>query len=841
MPPLEGSLSSTELLWLSDRQVDLVTREVRRVGHQTVRLTTKEAELLAYLVQRSGRTVPRGDLLRDVWGYAPNAKTRAVDFTVRRLRQKIEAFPDEPAHVRTMHGVGYRFAAGKAPALDGVIVGEAPTLLDASVEPPEVELVGRERALARIAEAFEGGARVVTLVGPLGIGKTLVARTFTASQEGTARWVDARNGIICAVTALLGPGRDGEEAVIAVGRALRLSGPTLLTLDDVHQGPRDADALSFWLGHCPRLRLLITAPARLGLAGEHVLSLGPLDEASARVLLRARGADWDEETLSTVARRLDGLPLALELAASSDSVPTTEGQGAVLRALDQVWADVSDPLRRAWSRLAVCAGDVDLDGAEALLEDPDFIDRLDALQDRGLVRVIDGDTGVRFGLLPAARDYGRQRLGSDGLAFMARRRRWLLERWWTPIGRGHDIDETLQRGLLAEEADLLDIWANAEEAPRMALRAAILLAAARPDAVNLARLDEARRLTSDVDDRIVHWRWRASVRLHRGNAREALDDARRALAAARSQGFTLHDAHACRLVGRAMRLLGRMRSARAAVEQALEGFEEAGFPGELAPTLTLLGEILHELGEIDEAETTIREACHRARLADSRVDRAVALTALGTLLRHRRHLAGAEHAYAEALALLGPMALDDEGPAEAVEAAAQLALHRGLLAFENEDVPSAYARVRQARKQLVRLGRLRDAAEAGLAMAVARWGSGRAPEAIELFEQVRHEFDCAGDLLYVGLTLCWIGAAAADLGDVESSEGWFYEGRAILEPLSLRRGDEFLRASNAHLARARGVPIDVELAWAMDIENRDDAWGDVRGILRLLRFPPVPR
>ncbi len=89
--------------------VDLGRQRVEVPGAEPVLLTTKEAALLAYLVERPRRTVERDDLLRAVWGYAPGVQSRTIDNTVLRLRAKVERDPARPRHVLTVHGVGYRF------------------------------------------------------------------------------------------------------------------------------------------------------------------------------------------------------------------------------------------------------------------------------------------------------------------------------------------------------------------------------------------------------------------------------------------------------------------------------------------------------------------------------------------------------------------------------------------------------------------------------------------------------------------------------------------------------------------------------------------------------------
>ncbi|MCA8958418.1 MAG: response regulator transcription factor [Planctomycetes bacterium] len=78
------------------------------VEHQ---LSRYEAEILRMLIDHRGQVVTRGDLLSQVWGYVHLPTTRTVDNHIARLRKKVEATPDEPEHVVTVHGIGYRFDA----------------------------------------------------------------------------------------------------------------------------------------------------------------------------------------------------------------------------------------------------------------------------------------------------------------------------------------------------------------------------------------------------------------------------------------------------------------------------------------------------------------------------------------------------------------------------------------------------------------------------------------------------------------------------------------------------------------------------------------------------------
>jgi hypothetical protein len=89
-------------------RVDFCAMEALRQG-EPVLLTTKEFRTLEYLVQNAPRVISRDELLNEVWGYENYPCTRTVDNHILRLRQKLENDPSRPAHIRTMHGAGYKF------------------------------------------------------------------------------------------------------------------------------------------------------------------------------------------------------------------------------------------------------------------------------------------------------------------------------------------------------------------------------------------------------------------------------------------------------------------------------------------------------------------------------------------------------------------------------------------------------------------------------------------------------------------------------------------------------------------------------------------------------------
>ncbi len=90
--------------------IDMRKSEVTRDGSPAP-LSTKEFQLLRYLLENRGRTISREELLKEVWGYSAAPSTRTVDVHVAWLRQKLEADAKQPKYILTVHGQGYKFAS----------------------------------------------------------------------------------------------------------------------------------------------------------------------------------------------------------------------------------------------------------------------------------------------------------------------------------------------------------------------------------------------------------------------------------------------------------------------------------------------------------------------------------------------------------------------------------------------------------------------------------------------------------------------------------------------------------------------------------------------------------
>jgi len=103
-------LQTADLYEFVNLTVDFRRFSITR-DHEEFQLSRYEAEILRMLIAHRGEVVTRNDLLRKVWGYVHLPTTRTVDNHIARLRKKVEASPDQPNHVITVHGIGYRFEA----------------------------------------------------------------------------------------------------------------------------------------------------------------------------------------------------------------------------------------------------------------------------------------------------------------------------------------------------------------------------------------------------------------------------------------------------------------------------------------------------------------------------------------------------------------------------------------------------------------------------------------------------------------------------------------------------------------------------------------------------------
>jgi non-specific serine/threonine protein kinase len=339
------------------------------------------------------------------------------------------------------------------------------TLTESSTHSPVSELpvhltrfIGRDREIADLTRLV-ATTRLVTLTGAGGSGKTRLAReTALQVAEGFARvaWVD------------LAPLDDGQLIAQHIGMSMHVPeriGATagdllvgaiggdrvLLVLDNCeHLVDAAAGIAESLLRACPRLTILATSRAALGVASESAWLVPPLacTEAVQLFVERAQSTlptfaltDANTPALGEICRRLDGIPLAIELAAARVRVLSPE---QIARRLDDAFRLLTVGSRTAlprhrtlratmeWSfallgereqillrRLSVLSGSFTLDAAEAVcaggrLEADDILDGVAALVDKSLVVMEAGDGVARYRLLETVRQYGVERLVEAG-------------------------------------------------------------------------------------------------------------------------------------------------------------------------------------------------------------------------------------------------------------------------------------------------------------------------------------------------------------------------------------------------------------------------------------------
>ncbi len=304
------------MLHLSCGVVDL-DRQTLDTGHEIRKLTSKECDLLRYLLEAAPRAVSRTELLERVWGYRGDTLTRTVDTTMRRLRKKIELRPSDPDFLVTVHGRGYRF--------------EQPTW-------GSHNFVGRAVELAALHKQMATGGRLLTLVGAGGIGKTTLAREFLATAAADKSWfadlTSARNlpAVVATLCEAVGVPVENETTAAGLGflfgRLAQFRRP-LVVLDNAEQAIEAITAVvKQGLADAPDAVFLVTSRRALELPEERVIQLVGLPEAQARHLLWMR-ADAVRPGFSQAAEvhvsnaivaRLGGVPLAIELAAGHAAI-----------------------------------------------------------------------------------------------------------------------------------------------------------------------------------------------------------------------------------------------------------------------------------------------------------------------------------------------------------------------------------------------------------------------------------------------------------------------------------------------------------------------------------------
>jgi predicted ATPase len=317
------------------------------------------------------------------------------------------------------------------------------TISNTNLPRPASSFVGRERETAEVAELVRGH-RLVTLSGPGGSGKTRLSIEAASELVG-----EFKAGVFWVSLATV---RDPTLVLETVGQTLAAKDgladeigerELLLLLDNLEQVVEASAELASLVEVCPNLHLLVTSRELLRVRGEVEYPVPPLAEPEAVTLFCERSRLEPDETTAELCRRLDNLPLAVELAAARTRVLTpqqildrlaqrldllkggrdAEARQHTLRATIEWSHDLlADDEKQLFGRLSVFAGGCTLDAAEEIVEAD--VDGLQTLLDKSLVR----RTDERFWMLETIREFARERLAAsdDPDAIGRRHAEWFL-------------------------------------------------------------------------------------------------------------------------------------------------------------------------------------------------------------------------------------------------------------------------------------------------------------------------------------------------------------------------------------------------------------------------------
>jgi predicted ATPase/class 3 adenylate cyclase len=526
------------------------------------------------------------------------------------------------------------------------------------------ELIGRERELVEAAALLTNGLRALTLTGPGGTGKTRLALQLAADVVE-----EFPDGVFFVS---LAPVRDWELVAPTIARTLGLReqpGETvletldgylgdkelLLVLDNFEQVLAAAPAVAGLCARASRLKLLVTSRTPLRLSGERTYPVPPLELAESVRLFAERAhaaalefdvTDENEDAVEEICRRLDGLPLAIELAATRvRSLPPP----ALLRRLDQrlklltggaqdlderqrtlrgtiEWSYELLPRaeRELFARLGVFVGGSRLDAAEALCGaiEIDVLDGLQSLVEKSLLRQRpDADGEPRFWMLETIREYALGLLDEAGTLAEARRAHAELF-----LELAERVDFESRTGDQAALFDQLDAdnanlraavdWAEETRDADLLLRLATALwgfwATRGHIAEGTAVLGNALALAGRRPARALLGL--CTLRILRGESEGLEDDIREALRACEELGDDYSLAQAWNLQGRLDgSVFGRLGSAEGAWHEALRFAERGGFGSEKAESVSwlLISATFGPL-PVDEGIARCKEFAHAA-------------------------------------------------------------------------------------------------------------------------------------------------------------------------------------------------------------------------------------
>ncbi|MEM7246253.1 MAG: protein kinase [Acidobacteriota bacterium] len=697
------------------------------------------------------------------------------------------------------------------------------------VEPDE--FVGRETELTELRQHFSGGARLVSVLGPGGMGKTRLAqhhaRRDLELHPGGAWFCDlsettSREEILHAVAKALQVPLKGGEPVELLGHALAGRGRCLLILDNFEQVVEHAEAtLGPWLTRAPEARFLVTSRERLRLVGEKALTLAPLPAASdgqELFVLRARahgrelGTSEDDRTdVEELVTLLDGLPLAIELAAARSRMLSPRqlrerladrfallagrreatGRQATLRAtIDWSWKLLEPWERTALAQCAVFEGGFTLEAAEAVLDLSPFPDApwpLDVVQ-------LLLDQSLLHAWIPVDRG-GRRQSGETCFGLYASIREHAAEKLHDPNALGGAAGPELT---LATEERHGRYFARFETDEKLATletsdgeKARSSLELQLPDLLAACR----RAVDRDDDDVAVSTLATLGHLLSlTGPTTTVVELGRRVLSSVTTSPSRRSRAH--QVLATALDDTGALDEASTHHESALTLARQEADRRLEARALERLARHHQRRSEVDESARRYAEAL---ALAESLDDRWLAMgvrLSRGTLWSNRGELAAAETDYLAALSSARELGNRRREGGLLVNLAT-LSLELGRLEEARERVETALPLLRQVGDR-----RVEGSARGNLGILLGELG--RTDDARSEFETALRIHRELGNRRSEGLVLAELGALDFGRGQWTEARSRFEEALSLHRELGNRRSESLVHGHLANLAMAQG-------------------------------------
>lgn len=601
-------------------------------------------------------------------------------------------------------------------------LAERPT----NIVPPPSSFVGRVAELADLQQVFRQGFRLLTMLGPGGTGKTRLATQFASQlvshfkpgeggKKGGVWFVDLTDARdvdgICARVALalsvpLSPG----NVVVQMSHVIGSRGDVLLVVDNFEQVAQFAEVtLGAWLAAAPGARFVVTSRELLKVAGESVFEVPPLRvperqeevrkaESVMLFVERARTArpGWeltpaDEAAVADLVRQLDGMPLAIELAASRmgtmnpaqlvQRLPrrfdllaggergASDRQATLRGAIDWSWRSLTSQEAAVLAQCAVFRGGFTIEAAEAVVnlahfEDPPAVmEVLMTLRSKSLIRSYyprGEETDPRYGLYESIREYAFEKLQGTPIERAARERhaRYFLELGSqlavTADGNVEQLD-----WLELERDNLYAVFQRSVEAKETGPRALLAVAALDPLLTlrgpfshHLAMVDAAmERLGTEPASRAAALELRGRAKQARGKTIEAGEDYAEMLSLARQLEDVALEGRAEFYIGLVERLRGQRRDAQGHFERALMLLRQVKDRRMEGRTLSSLAVLLHELTLENDATAAYQRALEIHRSVGDRRYEGITLANLGVLQQAQGLLSQSRQQYEQALAI----------------------------------------------------------------------------------------------------------------------------------------------------------------------------------------------